>query len=257
MNTKTKIYLRCADLFRVRCQDDWRRVSAADLLSVQGCGETFVLKLRLWLAHSGLNLRGDNPAAYWLEVERGAATQEIGELLCPFTIVIDTNEQYPFAFTSIRNKSGDRVQVRTRTRPLYTVGGGDYTIDGMEDLVQLERKGDDLPSSLAQRREAFEGEIRRLSEACEFAAVIVEHPWSFFLRDEHGYGMSGKAIHRTVTAWQVAYPGVHWWFCESRVHAENVAFRLLDCFWRSKQRELSELVRSAAEADPFEAVDFD
>jgi hypothetical protein len=172
-------------------------------------------------------------------------------------VVIDVNEQYPFAFTSIKNKSGERVQVRTRTRPLYTIGGGDYTIDGMEDLVQLERKGDDLPSSLAQRRDAFEAEIRRLSEACEFAAVIVEHPWSFFLRDEHGYGMSGKAIHRTVTAWQVAYPGVHWWFCESRVHAENVAFRLLDCFWRSKQRELSELVRSAADADPFEAVDFD
>ncbi|MGA1729864.1 MAG: aminotransferase class III-fold pyridoxal phosphate-dependent enzyme, partial [Steroidobacteraceae bacterium] len=75
---------------------------------------------------------------------------------------------------SLAPRGGDAVQVPTITRPLYTVGGGDYTIDGMEDLIQLERKGDDLPSSLAQRREAFEGEIRRLSEACEFAAVIVE-----------------------------------------------------------------------------------
>lgn len=238
MNLKSITYTRCAETFRIMQPDHWRRISAADVLSVDKCGKKFLNQLRLYLAHRGISLRGDNPPAYWLDVLDRPSDDEnqvIG--VCPFTVVIDTNETFPFPFDAIQDREGNHVSVPVIRRALYTCGLADYTINGMECDIQLERKGDDLPSSLTERRENFEGEIRRLSEMCEYAAVIVEHPWSHFLTEQHEYGARGKSISRTVIAWQVMYPGVQWWFCEGRYHAEQVAFRLMEKFWWSKMRE--------------------
>lgn len=237
LNLKSITYRRAAEAFRITHLDHWRRISAADVLAVDKCGKKFLNQLRLHLAHRGISLRGDNPPAYWLDVlERPAGddNQVIG--VCPFTVVIDTNETFPFPFDSILDREGNPVSVPVVRRPLYTAGLADYTINGMECDIQLERKGDDLPSSLTERRENFEAEICRLSEMCEFAAVIVEHPWSYFLTNQHDHGASGKSISRTVQAWMINYPGVHWIMCEGRYHAEQITFRLLERFWWMKMR---------------------
>lgn len=237
LNLKSITYRRAAEAFRITHLDHWRRISAADVLAVDKCGKKFLNQLRLHLAHRGISLRGDNPPAYWLDVlERpsGDDNQVIG--VCPFTVVIDTNETFPFPFDSILDREGNPVSVPVVRRPLYTAGLADYTINGMECDIQLERKGDDLPSSLTERRENFEAEICRMSEMCEYAAVIIEHPWRDFLSDSHEHGARAKSISRTVIAWQVMYPQVHWWFCEGRYHAEQVAFRLMERFWWGKLR---------------------
>lgn len=240
MNLKTQAYKTVASLFRIQQVEDFRRVTAAEILAVPGIGKTFLNKLRLHLAHQQVALRNDNPPAYWIEtLAAGSAENEIRGT-CPFTIVIDVNETLPFQFAEIYDSEDRPVSVPTTRRAMWSIGLGDYSVDGMEHLIQIERKGDDLPSSLAGRREEFEAEIRRLSEGCEFAAVVVEHPWRDFFEDSHQHGARARSIFRTVLQWQVDYPGVHWWFCEGRDHAEQVTFRLLEKFWWQQQRQQAE-----------------
>lgn len=243
MNTKSVIYRRVTDRFRIRTETDFRAIRAVEILSVEGVGKAWLNKLRLFLAHKLVSLKGDNPPAYWLRaLSRNSLLHDEGQTAgtCSFTVVIDVNETLPFRFDLLTDSEGRYIDVPTVRTPLYTQGLGDYSILGMEHLIQIERKGDDLPSSLAQRRDEFEGEIRRLSESCEYAAVVVEQPWRSFFEESHEHGARAKSIFRTVLQWQIAYPGVHWWFCESREMAENVTFRLLERFWWMKQREAME-----------------
>jgi len=242
MNLKTIICRRVFERFAIRDLTDFRRIRAVEILSVEGVGKSFLNKLRLHLAHQGISLRDDNPPAYWIATLETVPDDGecVGIGVCPFTIAVDVNETLPFRFDALTDRDGRVIDVRTERVPLYTQGLGDYSIRGMEDLIQIERKGDDLPGSLAQRRTEFEAEIRRLSEGCEYAAVIVEHPWRDILDDAHEHGARAKSIFRTVVQWQVQFPGVHWWFCESRPMAEAVTFRLLERFWWAKQRELAE-----------------
>lgn len=246
MNLKTITCRRVFERFQIRDLTDFRRIRAVEILSVDGVGKSFLNKLRLHLAHQGISLRDDNPPAYWIATLEAAPDDGECVGVCPFTIAVDVNETLPFRFDSLTDRDGRVIDVRTERVPLYTQGLGDYSIRGMEDLVQIERKGDDLPSSLAQRRTEFEAEIRRLSEGCEFAAVVIEHPWRDIIDDTHEHGARAKSIFRTVLQWQIQYPGVHWWFCESRPMAEAVTFRLLERFWWAKQRELAEIAAPEA-----------
>ena len=173
MNLKTITCRRVFERFQIRDLTDFRRIRAVEILAVEGVGKSFLNKLRRHLAHQGINLRDDNPPAYWIATLETAPDGGECAGVCPFTIAVDVNETLPFRFDALTDRDGRVIDVRTERVPLYTQGLGDYSIRGMEDLIQIERKGDDLPSSLAQRRTEFEGEIRRLSEGCEYAAVIM------------------------------------------------------------------------------------
>lgn len=231
---------KVAEFYGLVTEQDWQSLTASDVLVIPGVGPSSLRWLRLYLAHRGLHLSRDNPAEYWLErlgglaegndqpVERGGA--------CPFTILIDTNETFPFTFESIVDADGKPVDVPTRREPLYTRGMADYTIAGFEKDVQIERKGDDLPSSLAQRRENFEAEIASLDAMCEFAAIVIEHEWSDFVDTHTGHGASPSAVGRTWLSWSMRYPGVKWFWCPGREAAEQVTFWLLERFFWHKTR---------------------
>lgn len=243
MNLRSKIMTRLHSHFRITAPSQWSRVSAAEVLTVSGSGKSTLNKLRLHLAHRGISLRGDNPPAYWLDVLGNVGPDGLDKTtgfcvsgICPFTVIVDVNETFPFTFEAIDDREGNRVSVPMARRPLYQMGLADYTIHGMEELIQIERKGDDLPPSLSERRESFEAEIARLNDMCEFAAVVVEHPWRDILSDQHEHGARAKSISRTVQAWMVRYPGVHWCFCENRFHAEQLTFRLMERFWWDHMR---------------------
>lgn len=256
MNLKSKIFTRLTSLFRITSPESWARISAADVLAVPDVGKVALNKLRLYLAHRGVSLRGDNPPAYWLETLGKPKPDDLSQCVgvCPFTVVIDTNETYPFPFDSIFDRDDNRVHVPTVRRPLYTAGLADYTIDAMELDVQIERKAEDLESSMSERREIFEAEICRLNDCCTHAWVIVEKQWSDILQDDHTHGARAKSISRTVIAWQVKYPGVGWWFCAGRYHAEQVAFRLLEKVYWQKMREQSVQIIGGITADIFKEV---
>lgn len=256
MNLNTKTFRRLASLFRITSPESWARISAADVLAVPDVGKVALNKLRLYLAHRGVSLRGDNPPAYWLRTLGAPKTDDLQQCIgvCPFTIVIDTNETYPFPFDQVFDREDNRVEVPTVRRPLYTIGLADYTINGMELDVQIERKAEDLESSMSERRDVFEEEICRLNDCCTHAWVIVEKQWSDILQDDHTHGARAKSISRTVIAWQVKYPGVGWWFCAGRYHAEQVAFRLLEKVWWLKHREKTAAMVAAVTDDLFEEV---
>ena len=145
--------------------------------------------------------------------------------VCPFRIVVDTREQAPWHFTGIDN--GLIVPLRT-SRSLET---GDYSIDGLEHLVTVERKSvGDFMGSITADRARFEREMERAAKL-EYAAVVVEGGWRDF--DQRKYAVA----QGTVIAWSMDY-GVHFVFGESRRHAEILAFRILQRFWKRHEARL-------------------
>ncbi len=231
---------KVSDFYSLVDVRDWQSLTAADVLAIPDVGRKSLDKLRLYLAHRGLHLQHDNSADYWLEHLGGPADgddqPEARSGTCPFTIIIDTNETFPFTFESIVDAEGKPVSVPTRREPLYTRGMADYTIAGFEKDIQIERKGDDLPPSLAQRRENFEAEVASMDSMCEFAAIVVEHEWSDFVETHPGHGASPSAVARTWLSWSLRYPGVKWFWCPGREAAEQITFWLLERFFWHKTR---------------------
>lgn len=172
----------------------------------------------------------------------------------PFTISRDSNESAPWHFAGIESDAEQRANgapwiVPIITKPLwnmhrtevfigdmpYLKGGADYSIDGLEHRIQLERKSvADLYSTLGQRRSDFEAEICRLN-MLEFAAVIIEGDWRAILDPPANSQLNPKTVSRTILSWSIRYPRVHWFPCVDRRHAEKLAFQLLRQFWRQSQ----------------------
>lgn len=237
MNLTSKTSRRLHSLFRISEPQSWCRVSSADVLAVPGVGKKALNELRLYLAHRGLALRGDNPASYWIETLTGHGGDAPQFGVCPFTIVRDTNEGNPFEFDQITNSDGLLIRVPIVVRPLYLSGLADYSIVGHETEIQIERKADDLYSSMSERRDIFEAEIERLNDMCDFAAVICEVPRSTVIMDNNRFGARAKSIINTVSSWRVRFPGVHFIFCDGRWDAEQECWRLLSGWWWRKQRQ--------------------
>jgi ERCC4-type nuclease len=164
-----------------------------------------------------------------------AATIDVAEdtYICPYTIVIDSREQRPFLFTGIRSdaRHGKRVLAVQLVRK--GLASGDYSLEGFEDKVAVERKGlSDLYSSLGKDRRRFNRELERLA-AYDFAAVVIETDWDTIInRPPERSKLRPKRVFRTVIAWQQRYPRVHWWACPGRRFAEIVTLRLLERYWR-------------------------
>lgn len=116
----------------------------------------------------------------------------------------------------------------------------DYTIDGYAGRILVERKGfNDLFGTLSQHRDRFERELRRMAKL-EFAAVVIEGEWSQILRNPPDRSkLNPKTVIRSVIAWQVRFPRVHWWCLPGREVTEAVTFRLLERFWMEEQEKLA------------------
>lgn len=245
---------RIASELKVVDYDEFRKKTASDVLAVHRVGKSSLMKLRLFLAHRNLSLKRDNPPAYWLDVERvnnNSDEEVVG--VCPFTIIIDSNECFNFTFDSIEDSKGTPVSVPVERFPLYQHGMADYSIAGMLEDVQIERKADDIYSSIANHDD-FESKIARWNDMTEFASVVIEKPWQEVLSDSHEHGARAKSVSRSVISWMVRYPNVHWQFCAGRDHAEQMTFRLLEKFWWSKNHRRTEALKSANECGLFKEL---
>lgn len=153
-------------------------------------------------------------------------------VLCPFNVVIDSREQLPFAFAGLRTdaREGNKpLLVQTVRRGLSS---GDYSIEGFEERVAVERKSAaDLFSTLSTGRDRFTRELARLSRY-DCAAVVVESSYRSLLLDPPARSqLSPRSVIRSIIAWQQRYPTVHWWDAPDRAFAEMVTFRILERFW--------------------------
>ncbi len=152
-------------------------------------------------------------------------------MLDSFVILIDSREQLPYRFADLtKARGGSPLIVPTRRG---TLASGDYAIVDRGDDMAVERKSlGDLFQSIGQERGRFEREIQRLS-AMRYAAVVVEADWETICSSPpEQTRLTPKTIYRTVLAWQLAYPSVHWWMCPGRRFAEWTTYRLLERYWR-------------------------
>jgi hypothetical protein len=172
----------------------------------------------------------------------------------PYTILIDTAETHPFTFENIRGKSRDQYEMLHIPTKWQCLGRhpnsiGDYSIEGMEDRIAVERKsmedvqatvlGWDTPTEtlegLLGRRKRFEKELENL-EKLECRLVVVEANLDDCLRHMPSWGKkSSKLNAETFNGTLVAYMSdrqVNWCFAGSRRLAEIFTFRFLDRFWR-------------------------
>lgn len=173
-----------------------------------------------------------------------------------YTILVDSQETIPYAFTGLQTDAGKPLAVITQIERLG-IGWGDYSIRGMEPkviripppgeigalrpIISLERKSmDDAHGTFLGfrdgRRDRFERELSLLN-GITFAAVIVEctEPELYINAPEWGQktaAENAKTLGRTIDSWRIQFNRVQWVFCEDRRMAEVKAFRLLDKFWR-------------------------
>lgn len=179
--------------------------------------------------------------------------------VCPFKIVVDTNEGAPYQFQGMKSRPKKLpLVINMVKKPLWSwdrakwgVGLADYSIDSLEYEIQIERKSiSDLFSTLSQRRENFENEISRLNQQCKVACVIVEGSYGHIASfKEHGPDPS--SVIGTIISWGQRYPRVHWIPAGSRDMAERLAFRFLERYWLDRE----EALKSAANQDAKSATE--
>lgn len=164
---------------------------------------------------------------------RTPQTNEPPTLTTPFTIIVDTREQAPYHFCGIPDdRSGQTIVVPITNKALPS---GDYSIEGMESRVAIERKSHaDFLGSIGAGRERFQREMERLKDY-EFAAVVIEADWNQLINlPPSSSQIPAKVVTRTIQSWSIRY-GVHFFTCMNRRHAELMTFRLLERFWKIQQ----------------------
>lgn len=159
--------------------------------------------------------------------------------VAPFTVVVDNREQSPFAFQNLPARTdarGRALVVRTVVKYLPT---GDYSIDGWESRVAVERKSlADLYGTLGQNLDRFRNEMDRLS-AMEFAAVVIEATWAEICapqryRSDWQSKMHPRSVWGIIHALAQRHP-VRWFAFGTRRLAEIGTFEILERFWRDRQ----------------------
>lgn len=167
---------------------------------------------------------------------------------CPFTIVIDTAEQFAFDFRGMKadaDKNFQLIDVPVVRQCLgrHPESFGDYSIRGAEQSVAIERKSiEDLHSTLLGfsdgHRARFESELANLSKIKSL--VVVEGSLHAVLLAAPEYGTrtaaeNAKSIFRSIIALQQDHK-VPWMFCDTRDLARHTAFRFLWRYWEKNMK---------------------
>jgi len=104
------------------------------------------------------------PTKEKLTIKRGKKTSTT--LVPRPSVIVDTREQRPYEFSNFKNWLGCTVTTKLDT--------GDYSIEGYEHLIALERKTlSDMIGSLTSQRERFLREMQRLSSV-KYRCLCIE-----------------------------------------------------------------------------------
>jgi len=134
------------------------------------------------------------------------------------TIVVDSREQRPYLF------SGHQV-VRA------ALPTGDYSIQGLENLVAVERKElGDLVNCCTFERERFERELARGADLKHFA-IVIEASMGMIEEGRYRSKATPAAILGSLAAWSIRY-GVGIWLAGSRESAERLVLRIMRHAWK-------------------------
>lgn len=245
------------DHFGITHPEDWQAVKPEWILLQDGCGPVTLDYLRLLLAARGLTLKNDRTPEHWqahlkdVRISHTLGNEEISldvdrGVICPFTIIVDTAEQFPFTFQGI--KQDDRpLIINTESRALgrFPQSLGDYAPDNGIGRCHVERKSmQDAHATIlgwakkgedVGRRERFEHELERLSEM-EQGLVVVECSFPDLLNNAPEWGVrtkqqNARSLNRSILAWIQDY-SVPWLFMDNRRLAERETFLWINRWWR-------------------------
>ena len=122
----------------------------------------------------------------------------------PVTIIIDTREQEPYSFDP-------RLAAAVRR----ALPAGDYSIEGMETQVAVERKTlDDFVSTVIHGRRRFREELRKLA-AYRAACVVVEAGLADILQRRYQGGAHPNAVLGSALSIILDF-GIPVFFCANR-----------------------------------------
>lgn len=223
--------------------EDWCRITPQQIRAIHGCGPQTVDHLRLYLAARGLTLRDDATPSYW---QQNLASARIGTQIAttdkavtlPFVVLVDGQEQQPFTFAGIRSDADQDGRPLIVPIRIVSMGPthGDYSIEGMEGDVHIERKGlgDALSTFLTapttERGERWKRTLEFLA-GVHTAAVIIEASFGAMISSVQARGRRSrpdlqKTLHRQVLAWEQDYR-IPFVFCDSRRLAEITTLAIL------------------------------
>jgi len=133
-------------------------------------------------------------------------------------IAIDSREQNPYSFANCASV-------------VKGLKSGDYSINGFEDEIAIERKSlIDAYGTIGQGRARFECELSRLADM-EYAAIVIESSLTSFLIGPKYSELNPKAAIGSLLAWSVKFR-LPIFFCDDRTHAQAVTAKLLEKFWK-------------------------
>jgi ERCC4-type nuclease len=149
-----------------------------------------------------------------------------------WTIIRDSREQDPWLFEGIsrRVRGFDiPINIPVAIKGLKT---GDYSIEGHEDAITIERKSAaDLIGTISRGRERFIKELGRMAEM-PHSFVVVEADWLEVLKlCQETTCYNPRSLDASVLAFQLRYP-TQWIFRPTRFSAMKTAFKILDLYYR-------------------------
>lgn len=159
-------------------------------------------------------------------------------IVCPFTVVIDSSEQRPYTFKGLTADADKKFAPLAIPTVRYSLAVGDYSIQGRESEILIERKSkEDLYGSMSttEKRENFIARLEVMN-AIPWGAVVVEAGWQELIESPPRHTkFAPKSLYRTILFWMQRYPKVHWFPAFSREFAEITTFRLLQCWHRDHE----------------------
>ena len=124
----------------------------------------------------------------------------------------------------------------TITKKLDT---GDYSLQGFEDKIAVERKTlDDLVGCLTKGRDRFERELQRSTQLVYFC-VIVEAGYSQLVLGDYRSRLNTKSAIESISAFEIRY-GTHFLFAGNQELAARKAESLLLKFYREQQKTIQD-----------------
>lgn len=140
----------------------------------------------------------------------------------PFVVVYDTRENLPFpllGFAALRK----------------TLKTGDYSIQGLEDRVCVERKSvADLWGSMTTGRARFERCVKRMAEMDRAAIVIEGSLTAAATQPSRVERVTPASVIGGLISWSCQY-AIPIWFCDTRDQAERVTVRFLAAYFKHRK----------------------
>jgi len=155
----------------------------------------------------------------------------------PFQIVADQREKKIWDFAGITRRIKKRdvpVEINVVLKHLKT---GDYSIEGMEDVIAVERKSTaDLINTISQNRDRFVRELERMA-AFQHAFVIIEGDWrGVLLACKAKSNFNPKSLDSLIIRWQLKFPTVQWLWRPNRFTAAKSCYKILSLFYKDHLR---------------------